>query len=70
MVAADRLEVVLAGVEWALGLDPADRGSTRTHCRLRGQLRARLRRAQRARDDAALSGLGPVAWERAYPSAG
>ncbi len=61
LVPADRLEDVLAGVERALGLDAADRGSTRTHCRLRGQLRAHLRRAQRTRDDATLAGLGPVA---------
>lgn len=61
LVAADRLEEVLAVMERAFGLDAADRGSTRTHCRLRGQLRARFRRAQRSRDEAALAGLGPVA---------
>ena len=47
LVEAARLEEVLAAVERCFGLDPADRGSTRTHCRLRGQLRARLRRTQR-----------------------
>ncbi len=61
MVEAARLEEVLATTERVFGLSPADRGSTRTHCRLRTQLRAHLRRAQRTRDDETLSELAPVA---------